>query len=62
MYLDFRCVLASLYEGLSVRRSVDPFVTRFHRIRENACFQLLRLLGVGEGKGNDEGGGEGGDE
>ena len=44
----FRCVLASLYEGLSVRlsvgpsfrRSVGPLVTRYFRSRENACCRL----------------------
>ena len=62
----FRCVLASLYEGLSVRLSIRNAF--FPRKRENASFRLKRLPGVGDGKGKGQEvtwggeGGEGGDD
>ena len=56
--LVFRCVLASLYEGLSIGPSIGPSVgrsidctyigppgTRFFRMRENATFEIARGRG-----------------
>ena len=55
-----RCVLASLYEGLSVRRSVrrsvGPSVTHFFEYAKTRVLDFGRWIGVGNGERRVRGG------